>query len=50
MMLIDLKEQLKTGTHIDLTLKFKHAGEIRLTVPVQKSRKERDEHHEMKHN
>ena len=50
MMLIDLKEQLKIGSHIDLTLKFKHAGEIRLKVPVQKSRKDTDEHHEMKRN
>jgi hypothetical protein len=50
MMLVNLKEQLKIGNHIDLTLKFMHAGEIRLKVPVQKSRKDTDEHHEMRRN
>ena len=53
MMLIDLKEQLKTGNHIDLTLKFKLAGEIKLRVPIQKSQKSEKgshEHHDMKHN
>ena len=49
MMLVNLKEQLKTGTHIDLTLEFKHEGEIKLKVPVQKSREKTQEHHEMKH-
>ena len=50
MMLVNLKEQLKPGTHIDLTLEFKHGGEIKLKVPVQKSRKKTHDHHEMKHN
>ena len=49
MMLVDLKEQLKTGTHIDLILKFKHGGERKIKVPVQKSREKTHEHHEMKH-
>jgi len=50
MMLVNLKEQLKTGTHIDLTLEFKHEGEIKLKVPVHKSREKTHDHHEMKHN
>ncbi len=49
MMLVDLKEQLKVGNHIDLILKFRHAGEIKLKVPVQKNQEDMHEHHEMKH-
>lgn len=35
-MLIDLKEPLKEGAVVDLTLTFEKAGEIKVSVPVQK--------------
>ena len=49
MRLVNLKRQLKVGNHIALTLQFKHAGEIKLKVPVHKSQRDIHEHHEMKH-
>jgi copper(I)-binding protein len=35
-MLMNLKQPLKAGEKIPMTLIFKHAGEINITVPVEK--------------
>ncbi|MCS7084118.1 MAG: copper chaperone PCu(A)C [Aquificaceae bacterium] len=36
-MLIDLKNPLKEGDKVDLTLRFEKAGEVKLQLPVKKS-------------
>jgi protein SCO1/2 len=47
-MLINLKKPAKAGEKVGLTLKFQHAGEMKLMAPVKKNMMEEDNHH-MKH-
>ncbi len=47
-MLINLKKPAKAGEQVGLTLKFQHAGEMKLMTTVKKNIMEEDNHH-MKH-
>ncbi|WP_333785181.1 copper chaperone PCu(A)C [Thermocrinis sp.] len=46
-MIIDLKEPLKEGQTVEITLKFEKAGEIKVQAPVKKAMGKM-EHHEHK--
>lgn len=44
-MFMGVTEPLKDGAEIDVTLIFEQAGEIKVTLPVDRTRKEKKAHH-----
>jgi hypothetical protein len=44
-MLIGLKEPLKEGQTVEITLKFEKSGEIKVQAPVKKGMGEMHHHH-----
>ncbi len=44
-MLIDLKEPLKEGQTVEITLKFEKSGEIKVQAPVKKGMGKMEHHH-----